>query len=455
MVADRFGVMHYEFRERVAFALALISLFLWQAGCAGATGMVGGGADGNWPRWRGPEGTGVAPDATPPLQWSETQNVHWKVPIPGRGHSTPVIWGDRIYLTTAIATAETPADKIERKHQGIPADSFQEFTVMALDRDTGKEVWRRVARRAVPPSGTHPDGTWASGSPVTDGEVVVADFGSSGVYCYTVAGELLWEHDLGDMNTHGGFGEGSSPALYGETVIVLFDHAGESSITAYDRTSGAELWHQSRDESASWSTPLVIEVDGRPQVVTNGGQRVRAYDLESGELIWECAGMTGNATATPVYADSILYASTNFRGAAVQAIRPAGARGDITGTDAVVWTHDRDTSYVPSPLLYGKLLYLLKKHNGILTCFAAADGRVVYGPERLPGLDTVHASPVGAADRVYITGRDGTVLVLRHGDQFEILATNQLEDELYASPVFIGDRMYLRGSSHLYCIAGD
>ena len=455
MSASRYGAKHRESRERVAFALALLSLLLWQAGCAGVAARAGGGADGNWPRWRGPEGTGAAPEATPPLRWSDTHNVRWKTPIPGRGHSTPVVWGDRIFLTTAVATDEKVTDEIERKHQGIPADSVQEFVVMAVDRATGKEVWRRLARRAVPPTGIHTDGTWASGSPATDGEVVVADFGSNGVYCYTVEGDLLWEHDLGDMNTHNGFGEGSSPALHGDTAIVLFDTAGESFIVAFDRTSGVELWRQPRDESASWTTPLVIEVDGRPQIVTNGGQFVRAYDLDSGELIWKCAGMTGNATAMPVYADSILFAATNFRGSAVLAIRPAGASGDITGTEAVVWSHDRDTPYVPSPLVYGGHLYLLKKNDGILTCFATADGRVVYGPERLPDMETIFASPVGAAGRIYIAGRDGTVLVLRHGDQFEILATNELEDDLYASPVLIGDRMYLRGSSHLYCIAGD
>jgi outer membrane protein assembly factor BamB len=433
----------------------LILLLLLSASYPGAAAAMGRESAGDdWNHWRGPEATGAAPDATPPLTWSETENIKWKVPIPGRGHATPVISKNRIFVLTSVDTGEPVDGEADRPHRGIAASNVQEFTVIALDRDSGKELWRRVARRSVPPAGTHPDGTWASGSPATDGEYVIADFGSSGVYCYDVEGNLQWQHDLGDMGTHGGFGEGSSPAIYGEIVVVLFDHTGQSFIAGFDRKTGTELWRTNRDESASWSTPLVIEVEGKPQVVTNG-TLIRAYDLYSGELIWECAGMTGNATATPVFADGLLYVASGFNGAAAVAIRPAGARGNITDTPAVVWTYDKDTPYVPSPLLYGEYLYFLKIHNGILSCLKAGDGTVVYGPQRLPGLDSVFASPVGAAGRVYIAGRNGTVLVIKHGPSFEVMATNKIEDELYASPIMVGDRVYLRGTTHLYCITGN
>ena len=404
-----------------------------------------------WPQWRGPLGTGVAPAADPPIRWSETQNLRWKVPIPGTGHASPVVWGDRIYLLTAIPLASDggPAAPDERR-TAVPGPV--RFVVMALDRGTGSTLWQRTALEAVPHEGTHRDGTWASASAVTDGRRVFAHFGSRGLFAYTVDGEKLWQTDLGDMTTRRGFGEGASPALHGETLVVNWDHEGDSFIVALDAASGRELWRRERDEVTSWSTPLVVEVDGRPQVVVAATGRTRGYDLASGDTVWEAAGMTTNTVPSPVSDDGMVYVTSGFRGNALQAIRLAGARGDLTGGDSVAWSYDRDTPYVPSPVLHDGILYMLKHNSGILTALDAATGEVLYGPERIPGIDNAYASPVAAGDRIYVTGREGTTVVLKAGRELRVVAENHLDDGFDASPAVVENDLLLRGRGHLYCL---
>lgn len=423
-------------------------------------------AQGEWSQWRGPLATGVAPAGNPPLEWSETKNVRFKVEIPGRGHATPVVWGDSIFLTSAVPVAPVPvstppAVKNEEPAGGWPppsvATSSQRFVVMALDRKTGKTLWERTAREGVPHEGTHRDGTWASASPVTDGELLVASFGSNGIYAYSLDGTLRWSKDLGDMRTRNGFGEGSSPVIVGELVIVNWDHEGESFIVALDRKTGEERWRKSREEVTSWSTPLVVEVGGRKQVIVAATGRTRAYDAATGEVIWQAAGMTTNTIPSPVQADGIVYLMSGFRGNALQAVRLAEAAkaggGDLTGAPAIAWTYDRDTPYVPSPVLYDGLLYFLKHNTGTLSVLDAKSGGVKYGPVRLPELDGVYASPVAANGRVYVVGRDGATSVLKAGPQLEVLATNRLEDHFDASPVVAGDSLFLRGGRYLYALA--
>jgi outer membrane protein assembly factor BamB len=329
----------------------------------------------------------------------------------------------------------------------------QRFVVMALNRRDGSVAWERTAVEAVPHEGTHRDGTWASASPVTDGAAVYAQFGSQGLFAYSLDGELLWQRDLGDMSTRNGFGEGASPAVHGDKLIVNWDHEGDSFIVALDKKTGKTVWQKSRDEITSWSTPLVVEAGERPQVVVAATGKSRAYDLATGEVVWEAAGMTVNVVPTPVYGHGMVYLTSGFRGSALQAVRVAEAKGEVTAGEAVAWTHDRDTPYVPSPLLYGDQLYFLKVNSGILSCLDAKTGKIHFNEQRLEGVRNVYASPVGADGRVYLVGREGTTVVLEHGPEYKVLAQNTLDEGFDASPAVAGEELYLRGSQHLYCLA--
>jgi len=414
--------------------------------------------DKHWPQWRGPLGTGVAPHGTPPVEWSETRNVRWKVPIPGKGHSTPIVWGNRIFMTTAIAhgdAVETRHDDSHGAHNNLPPSHRVSFVVVAVDRRDGKISWQRTVRDEVPHESMHETGSWASGSMATDGKFLFASFGSRGLYGLDMNGKVLWEKDLGDMQIKHGHGEGSSPVLHGDSLVVNWDHQGESFVAAFDKRTGKQRWKVMRDEMTSWSTPLVVEHEGKAQVIVAATRRIRAYDLATGKVVWECGGLSGNVVASPVAADGYVYVGSSYETRVMLAIRLAGARGDITGTDAVAWTRDRDTPYVPSPLLYGGTLCFLKHYQGILTCVHAKSGKRMYGPLRLDGIGNVYASPVGAADRIYVTDLDGTTDVIRRGEKYVRLSRNQLDDSFSASPAIAGDELYLRGERNLYCIAKD
>ena len=409
----------------------------------------------NWAQWRGPLGTGVAPRGTPPTQWSESENIRWKVPISGTGHSTPVVWGDRLFLTTARRVGD-PVD-ISHAHRPGSHDNVNpthqlEFVVLAIRRTDGATLWERTVRTGRPHEGMHETASWASASPVTDGEYVIASFGSRGLFGLSLTGELLWEVNLGDMHTKHGHGEGSSPGLFGDTVVVNWDHEGESFLVALDKRTGATKWRVSRDEATSWSSPLIVEVDSKPQVIVSATNRVRAYDLTNGEIIWECGGLSSNVVATPVASGGMVFVGNSYDAKAMLAIRLAGARGDITGTDAVVWTRNRHTPYVPSPVLYENTLCFLRHYQGYLTCVDARDGAVLFGPKRLPDITNVYASLVAAAGRIYVVDRHGTTVVVGVGPRFEILATNRLHDSFSASPVIVDSALFLRGERFLYCI---
>jgi outer membrane protein assembly factor BamB len=290
---------------------------------------------------------------------------------------------------------------------------------------------------------------------VTDGERLFVSFGSRGVYCLDMDGELLWKTDLGDMRIKHGHGEGSSPVLSGETLLLNWDHEGGSFVIALDKRTGKPRWKTTRDEGTSWSTPLVVTHAGKSQVIIAATNRVRAYDLASGDVIWECGGLSGNVVASPVAGDGFVYVTNSYETREMLAIRLAGAKGDITGTNAIVWTRHRDTPYVPSPLLYGDKLYFLRHYQGYLTCVNAKSGESLFGLKRLPGIGNVYASLVGAADRIYVVDRRGAAVVIKHGPNFEVLARNKLNDSFSASPAVVGKELYLRGERYLYCIAAD
>ncbi len=463
-------------------------------------------ADAHWAQWRGPQATGVAPNAHPPSEWSETQNVRWKVEVPGVGHATPIVWGDRVYLLGAVKTdREAGAAEIEklkkarperprrpragRNRRGGPQGpgdrggppghggpggpggrrprgghgmggstptNIHEFVVLALDRKDGKIVWQRKVCEALPHEGGHQDSTQASNSPVTDGEHIIAHFGSRGLFALNMEGEVIWSQQLGKMQTRNSFGEGSSPALHKDSVVVNWDHEGQSFVAAFDKNTGEQRWKVDRDEPTSWATPIVVEAAGKPQVVTSATNFIRSYDLDTGSLLWQCGGMTLNTIPSPVVGNDLLYATSGFRGQALQAIRYADAKGDITDSATVAWKYDgKGTPYVPSPLLYDDALYFLSSNKAILSCVDAKTGKANYTKKRLEGLSGVYASPVGADGRVYVVGRNGTTAVIKHGREFELLGMNELDEEFSASPTIAGNELYLRGKKHLYCIAGS
>ena len=430
-------------------------LFASAAACLLTPGLSAQSADprGFWPQWRGPHNTGVAPSGTPPLEWSETRNIRWKVPIAGRGSSSPVVWGDRIFVQTAIPASAPSGPDSNRPMGAINPRQMHRFMLYAIDRVTGKTVWERTVHQAVPHEASHPDnGTWASSSPATDGEHVIAYFESFGIHAFDMNGTPVWQKDLGDKRMRNEFGEGSTPALHGNTIVVIWDHQGESFIVALDKRTGAERWRVARQEIDTWATPLVVEHNGRAQVVANGMNKIRSYDLETGQLVWEAPGTTMNPIPSPVMGDGMVFVTSGFRGNNLKAIRIADARGDLTGSSAIVWSLDRDTPYVPSPLLYDGVLYLIKTNSGILSAFDAKSGKPHFSNQRLADLNEVFSSPVGAASRVYITDRTGTTLVIKQGPAYEVLATNSLDDGFDASPAIVGNEMYMRGYRSLYAI---
>ena len=408
-----------------------------------------------WPQWRGPLGTGVAPEADPPVHWSESRNLLWKKALPGLGHSTPVLWGHRIFVTAAVPTGDAlnPVyDDAPGSHGNLPVTHRQRFVVLALDRGSGEVLWERTVRTSLPHEGGHYTSSLASSSPLADGERVLAYFGSQGVYCLSPEGELQWEKQMGTMRTKHGHGEGSSPVLYGETLVINWDHEGQSFVVALDKRTGKELWKIPRNEVTSWATPIAVEQDGRVQVIVAGTSRVRGYHLETGEMIWECGGLAANIVASPVAGDGMAFVGSSYDKRVLLAIRLSGARGDITGTDRVPWTRRRTTPYVPSPLLYDGVLYFLAHYQSVLTRVDARTGQERPGPLRLPGIGNVYASPVAAAERIYVTDLSGATLVLSHSETPEALAVNRLEDSFSASVALAGRQLYLRGEKNLYAI---
>jgi outer membrane protein assembly factor BamB len=330
----------------------------------------------------------------------------------------------------------------------------ERFLVTAFSRTDGSVVWQRTASQHVPHESHYIDGSWANGSPITDGERVYAHFGSNGTFAFSLDGALRWKVDLGDMTTRSGFGEGSSPALVGNALIVNWDHEGDSFIVALDKRTGEELWRTTRpDEATSWSTPLVLEHEGRVQVVVASSGRSRGYDPATGEELWSLAGLGTNVIPTPTHDSGILFLASGKRDSnSLQAVDLLRAHGVLDDGPAVLWTRERDTPYVATPLAYRGQLYFFKHTKGILTAVDARSGRTHF-TARVPGLLNVYSSPVAAAGRVYLFGRDGEAIVLRHAPQLEVLASNRLDDGFDASPAIVGDEMYLRGRRFLYAIA--
>ena len=444
-------------RRLILAAVFLLTAFL--ASTAQAETVPG------WPQWRGPLGNGTSPEGKPPTSWSEEENVRFKVEIPGNALASPVIWQDRIFLLTTLATnAEAYAESQKKAAEIFNSGEWppgvapvkQKFMVLALSTKDGSVVWEQTASEIVPHESHYIDSSWASGSPVTDGERLYAFFGSNGLYTYDLDGKLLWKKDLGKQRTRNGHGEGSSPALFGDTLVINWDHEDDSFVIALDKRTGKELWRTARPgEVTSWATPLIVEQGGRKQAIVPSTGRSRGYDLKDGSEVWSLGGMTGNVIPTPVTLGNMVYLTSGKRGAILQAVDLAKAQGELEGTPGVAWSHERHTPYVPSVLLYGEQLYFLKGYKNIFTSLNAKTGEVVYTEKRLEGISTVYASPVGAGGAVYIVGRDGAAIVVEHGKEFRVLAKNKLDDNFDASPAISGDDLYLRGRRYLYAISAQ
>ena len=429
-----------------------------------ASGFVS--EDENWAYWRGAESRGMAVGDAP-LHWSDTENVLWKVAVPGKGNSSPIVWDDRIFVTTAIPTGAAPKQNAAPQAASAkqPGRGFNpmgssgpqaehSFDVLCYDRKTGKLLWRKTATTAVPHEGFHSTyGSFASNSPVTDGKHVYAFFGSRGMYCYDMEGNLVWEKDFGvQMRMRMAFGEGMAPVLSGDRLILVFDHEGDSFMVVLDKNSGEEIWRVSRDEGSDWAAPLVVDYQGQKQIIVNGTNKVRCYDFESGKLIWECGGLGANTIPHPVALDDMVFVMTGFRDPNLMAIR-LGRSGDLTGTDAIVWNQTRGNSYTPSPVLYDNKLYVLTD-DGKVSCYNARTGEPYYHQVRLPKTYSFKSSPVGANGKLYLASENEDVIVLRMGEEYEVLATNTMTDQMFiATPAISRGEIFLRSQNYLYCIS--
>jgi outer membrane protein assembly factor BamB len=422
----------------------------------------------NWPQFRGVGASGVADGQYPPTKWDAEKNlnVRFKTPIPGLGHSCPVVWGGRVYLTTAVSG--DPKATLRSGQYG-DVDSVDDKTrhvwkVYAIDAKTGAVAWDRVASEGVPKVKRHLKGSHASPTIATDGQHVVASFGSEGLYCFDADGSLLWKTDLGRLDS-GWFydpdyqwGFGSSPTIWHGRVIIQCDVGQGSYVAAFAIADGKELWRTPREEIPSWGTPTVVESKDRAELVTNATKFIRGYDPETGKELWRLGKNAEITVPTPFAAGGLIFVTSGYRPIQpIYAIRAGAANGDIslkdeeTTNSAMAWSKAKGGPYLPTPIAYGEHFYVCS-NGGVLTCFELATGKQVYS-QRLGGSAGYTASPVAADGRLYFAGEDGTVRVVRAGPKFELLATNPLGEVVMATPAIADGTIFVRTQSHLYGLA--
>lgn len=412
----------------------------------------------NWPSWRGPLRTGVSTTANPPVEWNEHKNIRWKTKLPGKGHSSPVVWGDSIYVTTAIAYGKKLVPipvTASGSHDNVDVTQKHRFEVICVNRTDGSIRWQKTVADTLPHEGGHYTGSLASASPVTDGKHVYAYFGSFGLFAISSKGEVLWKHDLPRLESKHAHGEGASIAMHGGILIANCDHEKQSFIRAIDAKTGKTIWEKSRNEVTSWASPLIVVHNRIPQAVVAGTDRIRSYELKTGNILWQCGGLSANVVATPVESDGILIAGSSYDTRAMMAIDLQNASGDITNTEHVLWTTTQRTPYVPSMLLVNDSVYFLRHYQNILSRRNIRTGNEASGPFRLAGIQNVYSSPVSAAHKIYVTDLDGRTLVMSDAESPKQLALNQLSDSFSATAALVGDEIILRGDKFLYCIAEE
>lgn len=413
-----------------------------------------------WPGWRGPDGQGIVRERGLPLEWGPTKNVIWKTEIPGRGHSSPIVWGNRIFLTTALEGEVDPRAKpvkhvIEGQDfvhpDGVGADRRHTFEVLALDATSGKVLWERVAWQGAPYDTRHRRGSFASPTPITDGTLVYAYFGAEGLYAYDGSGTLAWKYATGGIGTLG-VGVGTSPVLYEGLVILVCDedNGDKSFVVALDKKTGKEVWRVPRKIEVSWATPVLVRAGDRDELVAAGSQFNIAYDPATGKELWRMKGLESNAVPSPVAGEDVVVLSSGYPEKVAVAVRPGGT-GDVTGTDRVLWTYKKGTAYVPSPILYDGLVYLVTD-KGLLTCMDARTGEVKYEGARLPVPASFMASPVALSGSLLLMSQDGDTFVVKAGPKFEVLRTNALDEPISASAAAAPGRLFIRGERHLFAI---
>lgn len=422
---------------------------------------AGASGPSNWPQWRGPDGQGVSMETGLPTEWSDAKNVKWKTAIAGRGHSSPIVWGKKIFLTTALDGETIPgrpagvthkmSDGSEFVHpDAVGANLKHTFKVICLDRDTGKILWERVAYEGPVQDSRHKKASFASSTPATDGKYVFAFFGSEGLYAYDFNGKQLWKQNLGTLGT-ASVGYGVSPILHGNLVIMQCDDSGmHSFIAAFDKKTGKEIWRAARKVDITWSTPVLVQAGNRTELVTSAAEAIIAYDPATGKELWRHKGLESNAVPTPVVSKDLVVLTSGSPSKIALAIK-AGGSGDVTGSSQLVWSYNKGTAYVPSPILYGDYVYLMTD-RGLLTCLDAKTGKMEYEGARVPKPTTFMASPVAYEGKILLTSEDGETFILKAGPKYEILRSNSLGEPVYASPAIANGNLFIRGEQHLFAI---
>ncbi|PWU18562.1 MAG: serine/threonine protein kinase [Verrucomicrobia bacterium] len=417
----------------------------------------------NWPQFRGPGGRGISSSKHLPERWSDKENIGWKSEIPGRAWSSPIVWGERVFVTTAISSGELEEPKKglymggERPNAERP--DFQ-WKMLCLDLSSGKVLWEHVLAKATPTQPKHVKNSYASETPVTDGERVVAYLGNAGVYCLDLKGHSVWSKPLTAPKTRYGWGTAASPLLHGERLYILNDNDEDSYLMALDKRTGKQIWRVARDEKSNWATPFVWENEKRTEIVTAGSGKVRSYDLD-GKLRWSLTGMSHITIATPYAEQGLLYVSSGFvmdKSRPLYAIRP-GAEGDIslqpgqTNSPSIAWCQPTAAPYNPTTLVYEGRLSVLHD-RGELSAYNARTGAMLYDRQKLPEGLHFTASPWAYGDRIFCLNEDGITFVVQAGDRFELLRTNKLapDDMCLATPALAGDRLLIRSSARLYCV---
>jgi len=415
----------------------------------------------NWPSFRGPSASGVSDRQNLPIAWDATQgsNIRWKTTIPGLAHSSPIVWNDRIFVATAISSRADVSFKRGLYGEGTASEdrTRQQWKLICLDRKSGKILWDRVAYEGEPKEKRHIKATYANSTPATDGEVVVAFFGSQGLYAYDLAGKLLWKRDLGRIDAGAyddasyEWGTATSPIIYKDTVIVQCDQQKGSFIEAFDRKTGRTVWRTERDELPSWGTPAVYPGPPRVELITNSSNFVRSYDPATGKELWRLGGSSKITAPTPVFgAGLIVVASGRRPEAPIFAIRPGGA-GDITKTKSIAWQKEQRGSYMPTPLIYGDHLYVLA-NQGIFDCYDLKTGEEIYR-QRIPHQGSgFSASPVVSDGKIYLSSEDGDVVAVKAGREFELLGKNSLGEPIMATPAISGAALLVRTEHQLWAI---